>query len=180
MRKLKDILREQDRPDDRDLTSRSDRKRAQRETEERLAALALALAACSEQRLRSLDLPSTVLDTVLDAKRITSAVARNRQLRIVRRELRTVEFQSIELRLASPRPRSRSEAADRVDAWVERLRTQGDDALDALCVEYPAADRRRIRQLMRNVGRGGNERETSRRALAAAVANVLASDLART
>jgi ribosome-associated protein len=178
MRKLEDILREQDRPDDRDLTSRSDRKRAQRETEDRLAALALALANCSEQRLRSLELPSAVLDSVLDAKRITSSVARNRQLRIVRRELRLVEFQAIEKALAKPRVRPRSDRPARVEEWVERLLRQGDVALDALCDEHPDADRRRVRQLMRNIGR--NEGETARRALVTAVASVLASDLAQT
>jgi hypothetical protein len=44
MRKLKDILEEQNRPDDRDLRSRGDMRREQRQAEERLADLAERLA----------------------------------------------------------------------------------------------------------------------------------------
>jgi ribosome-associated protein len=47
---------------------------------------------------------------------------------------------------------ARRETAElhRVEAWRERLLSDGDTALAELLVEYPSADRQRLRQLLRN------------------------------
>lgn len=176
MRKLRDILADRDRPDDRDLRSRSDARRLERASEEALAALAGELVGLSENKLTALGLPPDVLGSVLDAKRIKSRIALNRQLRVVRRTLRSSDADAVRakvdavLRPDGGRNRGRRAAA----AWVERLLTEGDAALDLLASEYPATDRRRLRQLTRNVKgvpeeRAGAAREALVRALVEAI-----------
>ena len=41
-------------------------------------------------------------------------------------------------------------AMHRLETWRDRLLADGDDALAAFIAEYPAADRQRLRQLIRN------------------------------
>src|SRR5262245_38306080 len=101
MRKLADVIKEQNREDPRDLRSRSDAKRERKSSEERLARLAALLVDQSEKTLAGLDLPEAVLDSVLDAQKIQSAIARNRQLRVVRQTLRKQDADGIQARLES-------------------------------------------------------------------------------
>jgi ribosomal 50S subunit-associated protein YjgA (DUF615 family) len=103
--------------DDRDLTSRSDRRKAQKQTEAAFTDLARALCGCSERQLSRLDLPEPLLDSVLDARRIDSPAAKERALRVVRRELRNGDAGAVRRQLdslgdpkghrAAPRSRSR-------------------------------------------------------------------------
>jgi ribosome-associated protein len=143
--------------------SRADKKRSRRVQEDELARLARDLVAQNERRLEQLALPDSVLDAVLDARRIASAPARNRQLRMVRAALREGDWATIRVRLAalvahgslgSPDAAVGAEAAH----WVTRLLGEGSAALDSLLSAYPNADRTRIRQLVRNVERSSAER----------------------
>lgn len=185
MRKLSDILAEQNRPDDRDLSSRSDARRLRQREEERLARLARSLVALSERKLAALDLPEELLEATLEAKRITSAIARNRQLRIVRRVLRAGDSDAIERRVerlvhpVSHRPvdaRDHESTALPETVWLERLASEGDDAIQELVEDHGNADRQRLRQLVRNLKTARPDRVArARDALARAIRDALES-----
>ena len=74
-----------------DLTSRTDKRKERLAEEEGLLVLAETLVALSEQAQARLDLPEDVLAPVADARRVKSAAARNRALRLVRAALRNLD-----------------------------------------------------------------------------------------
>jgi ribosomal 50S subunit-associated protein YjgA (DUF615 family) len=101
VRKLSDILAERARAeaDDRDLRSRSDARRARKQIESDLVDLARTLCALSSRQIERVDLPEPVLEALTAARAIHSAAARNRALRLVRRELRAADVEAIRARL---------------------------------------------------------------------------------
>ena len=181
MRKLTDILAEAEREDPRDLRSRSDARRERKAAEAHLVALARSLVSLSGRRLLTLDLPELVLDAVQDARRIASAIARERQLRLIRQRLREADHEAIAARLdAMLRPDGRpSPGARKARRWVERLLAEGDTALDELCSLDPSADRQRLRTLARAARQGGAKGQRPLRALSEAVTELLAREAAQ-
>ncbi len=103
MRKLKDILAEQAKAeqDDRDLRSRTDARHERKRTENALADLARQLVALSDRQLAGLDLPERLRNAVGEARAIRSARARDRAIRVVRKELRNGDADSIEAQLGA-------------------------------------------------------------------------------
>jgi ribosomal 50S subunit-associated protein YjgA (DUF615 family) len=93
--------------------------------------------------------------------------ARNRQLRLVRGELRNADWSLIAARCeallkhgtipAALAPESPSLAA-RAPAWAARLVAGGKEELEALVAEYPSADRTHLRNLVREVQNASAER----------------------
>jgi ribosome-associated protein len=149
------------------LLSRTDQKRSRRVQEDALARLAKELACLNERRLQQLDLPELVLDAIRDAQTISSAPARNRQIRVVRGALRDSDWPLIRVRLANlVSCGSVSQAGARTDSpgagaearWVMRLLGEGSSALEALIELCPNADRTYLRQLVRGVQRSSSER----------------------
>lgn len=135
-----------------DRRSRSDARRAEAAREEALVRLARDLVAQAPRRLQQLELPEAVLDSVLDAQKIKSHAALNRQIRTVRGELRGVEWWTIRARLDQLLVTGMlPEAAGREAEWVVRLVGEGNEALDELLRAYPGADRGHLRTLVRNV-----------------------------
>jgi len=106
VRKLTDILAEQAKAeaDDRDLRSRTDARLERKHTEAALADLAWAMVAVNDRQLAKLDLPEALLDAVLEARAVRSPRARDRALRVVRRELRAGDSAAIQARLAAVDP----------------------------------------------------------------------------
>jgi ribosomal 50S subunit-associated protein YjgA (DUF615 family) len=168
---------ETDAPEADDLTSRSDKKRASRVQEEALSRLSRELCALSEKRLGKLALPDDVLEAVLVAQRISSARARERQLRIVRRHLRDGEWGQVRDRLRELTVHGTvkaSAASGEEREWVVRLIGEGNKALDALAEVNPRLDRRHFRQLIRNAASGSEQRrQRAEEKLAAAVRTLL-------
>jgi ribosome-associated protein len=120
--------------------------------EEALARLARDLVAQSPKRLTQLQLPDAVLDTVLDAQKIKSPSALNRQLRTVRGALRDGEWWLVRGRLDQVLTSgSASQVPGREVEWVVRLVGEGNEALDEFLREHPQADRGHLRTLIRNV-----------------------------
>lgn len=154
VRKLADILREQQRDDPRDLRSRSDARRERRQSEDHLADLARRLTALKPRQLERLALPDTLLDAVLEARKITSPAAHARQLRIVRREIRAVDAQQLERALEDlSNPRRPAPPGGEAARWVGELVDGGDEALRRFLEQYPRCDRQHLRQLVRAVRR---------------------------
>lgn len=157
-----------DEPDDeRDLSSRSDARRENRELEEKLSRLAKQLVELRPALLEKLGLPEPVLDVVNDAQAMRDARARNRQLRLVRTALRESDWSLIAARveallkhgvvpaaLAGENP----ELTARAPEWAARLVGGGDEAIEALIAEYPGADRTHLRNLVREVRKANADR----------------------
>jgi ribosome-associated protein len=138
--------------DERETRSRSDARRAEAAREEALVRLAKDLVAQSARRLEQLELPDPVLDSVLDAQKIKSHAALNRQIRTVRGALRDVEWWIIRARLDQLLATGlTADAPGREMQWVVRLVGEGNEALDELLREHPGADRGHLRTLVRNV-----------------------------
>jgi len=103
VRKLTDILAEQAKAeaDERELRSRTDAKLERKQNEAALEALARKLVVLSERQLARLELPEELGIAVAEARAVRSPVARNRALRVVRRELRARDAAAIGARLSA-------------------------------------------------------------------------------
>lgn len=146
--------------DDRDLRSRTDAREVRVNEEVALKALAKSLVELKAKQLERLELPEDVHEAVRFAQAITSAVAFNRQIRLIRQHLRRVGRAPVEARLEALREgRLHSEEApaaappspldSALRAWLERIESEGDVALEALFTEHPSADRQALRQRVR-------------------------------
>jgi len=154
VRKLADILREQQRDDPRDLRSRSDARRERKQSEDHLVDLARRLTALKPRQLDRLALPETLLEAVMAARKITSPVAHARQLRIVRREIRVTDAAQLEQSLEDlVQARRTSPLRAESVKWAGELVEGGDDAIQRFLERYPGGDRQRLRQLARGARR---------------------------
>jgi ribosome-associated protein len=166
--------------DDRDLRSRTDAREVRVTEEIALKQLALALVELKSKQLERLELPEDVHEAVRFAQSITSAVAYNRQIRLIRQRLRRVGRAPIESRLEALREgRLRSDDAPAaapagpldtaLRAWLERIESEGDSALEALFTEHPSADRQALRQRARALAKARQSAtgESDRRVLRA-------------
>lgn len=130
--------------------SRSQKKR----DAEAVLELAERLVGLSAQQLKALPLSEPLLDALRETQRITSHVARKRQLHYFAKLMRREDEEMLEaLRrlLEHDRSEARRETAalHRLEAWRERLLKDGDDALGELADAYPDIDRHHLRQLIR-------------------------------
>ena len=130
--------------------SKTRRKREMQELQD----LGEELVALTPDKLGGLDLPTPLLDAVLDARRISKFGALRRQMQYVGRLMRDADAEAIRAQLDVWKGTSISETA-RLHA-IERWRTRliGDDlALGELLGQFPRADAQRLRTLIRNVKR---------------------------
>jgi ribosome-associated protein len=176
MRTLADRRHEQARvdADDRDLESRTDRRRQQDARETRLKALATRLVGLKSAALERLALDEELRSAIATARAIDSAPARNRQVNVVRQHLRALgpEVDVLLRRLdgaASALPAGGAASAPAGSAapagaavppgsvearrWVARLLDEGDTALAEFFEQHPSAERQPLRQAMRELAR---------------------------
>jgi len=124
---------------------------------EALAVLELAgqLAELPPSRLARLELPDDVLREIDNTRRITSHVARKRQLAFLAKVMRRydeADFASVRAELGENREKQRQETAamHRLEALREQLVGEdGDAALSTLLDRHPAIDRQHLRSLIR-------------------------------
>jgi ribosome-associated protein len=112
--------------------------------------LGTRLIALKEADLRALDLPETLLDALLLAKRITSRGGLARQRQFIGKLMRDIDTAPIE---ATFTRESRTHALDaekhkRIEAWRARLLTEGPAAFDDLMQWRPDADRKALQALI--------------------------------
>ncbi|MEG3192840.1 ribosome biogenesis factor YjgA [Lysobacter sp. D1-1-M9] len=124
---------------------------------EALEVLALGeqLVALTEAQLAKLPVPEALLPHIHDARRISSHIARKRQLAFLAKQLRREDDETLNAirdALDDKGETARREAAalHRVEAWRDRLLAEGDVALAELLDQHPEADRQGLRQLVRN------------------------------
>jgi ribosome-associated protein len=122
---------------------------------EALAVLALAnqLVELPPSRLARLDLPEEVREEIANVRRISSHIARKRQLAFLAKKMRRHEdavFDAVRAELGENRERRRQETAamHRLEALRERL-LEDDEAAATLIAEHPAIDRQHLRSLVR-------------------------------
>ena len=130
--------------------SKTQRKKAVHELQD----LGAELVALSDERLASIDLPETLRDAVMEARRITAHEARRRQMQYIGKIMRRVDAEPIRAALDAWRSKSDAHTAEhkRIESWRDRLLAD-DAALAALAAEYPAADTSRLAALIRNAAR---------------------------
>jgi ribosome-associated protein len=143
--------------DDEDLTSRTDARTERRRSEAAWAEFAKTLVTISERHLLRMQLGEELLRVVQDTRRITSPGAKNRALRLVRKELRSLDLQQLRERLEDLSHPSTRRAATPVDDWRTRLLNGGEPELAAFIDEHPRAPRQRFRNLLRNAKKADPE-----------------------
>lgn len=136
-------------PED-DQPSRSARRR------EALDVLALAkqLVELPPSRVTKLDLPDEVRDEITNVRKITSHIARKRQLSYLAKLMRRHDeeaFATARASLANDREAGAREAAatHHLEALRERLLGEGNTALSELVAAHPDLDRQHLRALIR-------------------------------
>ncbi|MET0329093.1 MAG: ribosome biogenesis factor YjgA [Luteimonas sp.] len=130
------------------------RKQNRREALEVLS-LADALVALSDNQLGKLPVPETLLPHIADARRITSHIARKRQLAFLAKQMRRESDETLEairdaMDAGGSAARMETALLHRAETWRTRLLEGGDAALAELLDAYPDTDRQRLRQLVRN------------------------------
>jgi ribosome-associated protein len=151
--------------------------------EDTLVQLSEQLFGLGEKKLLELELPEELYEAVRLAQSLASARARSRQLRLVRRVLRDLEWGPIQERVLTLLEhgrlpaRTRPAGESRLEAdWVARLVGEGDAGLDAFLQEFARADRTHLRQLVRSIERSSGERRMmAERKLTDTVRSFLAS-----
>ena len=143
-------MRDADHPADDEQPSRSARRR------EALDVLALAkqLVELPPSRIAKLELPDEVSAEIANVRKITSHIARKRQLSYLAKLMRRQDeaaFAPARASLANDREAGAREAAatHHLEALRERLLGEGDAALSELVAAHPDLDRQHLRALIR-------------------------------
>jgi ribosome-associated protein len=133
-----------DRPEPPSKTRRKQEMHALQDIGEQLVGL-------NKDRLAQINLPETLLDAVIEAKRLTGHEARRRQMQYLGKLMRSVDEEPIRAKLDEWNNVTRVQAAKfhLLERWRERLLTD-EKALSELVVEYARADIQQIRTLIRN------------------------------
>jgi len=124
-------------------------------------ALAGQLLELAPGRLKQLPIPEHLRTHIATAQRITSHIARKRQLAFVAKQMRREEDSVLDgirsaLDARSEAARQDSAFLHRIEHWRERLLAEGDAALAEFLAMHPAAERQHLRQLIRQAQ---NERQ---------------------
>lgn len=122
-----------------------------------LAVLTLAtqLVEMIPSRLAKLELPDDVRDEIANVRKITSHIARKRQLGFLAKLMRRHDestFDAVRAALGENRDKQRQETAamHRMESLRERLLgDEGDVALSELAERHPTLDRQHLRSLVR-------------------------------
>ncbi len=124
---------------DSDEPSKSARKRAAHAAQD----LGQELIRLRDSELESLDLPERLVDAIREARRITSRGGGARQKQYIGKLMRDVDLEPIRAFLAARNQIDAREAErfKRVEAWRERLITEGAPALEELERWRPGIDR---------------------------------------
>ncbi|TYT27361.1 DUF615 domain-containing protein [Luteimonas viscosa] len=118
-------------------------------------ALATQLAELEPGRLAKLPLPEHLRPHIAETRRITSHIARKRQLAFLAKQMRREDDEVLDairdaLDAGGEAAKQETALLHRAERWRERLLDEGDAALAELLEEFPQADRQQLRQLARN------------------------------
>jgi ribosome-associated protein len=131
---------EHDHEDDIDARpSKSERKRNAHDAQE----LGEQLVRLKELDLKAFELPETLYDAIVEARRITSRGGLVRQRQYIGKLMRGIDLEPIRRTLASRGELAAQETQrfKRVEHWRDRLIAEGEPALDELMKVRPGMDR---------------------------------------
>jgi ribosome-associated protein len=116
-----------------------------------LQAIGEELVALPGNRLANINLPDSLRDAILEARRINQRGARRRQLQYIGRLMRDVDADSIRKQLEEIRGGSAQEVAimHRAERWRERL-LSNDTAVSEFVDAFPGVDVQKLRTMLRN------------------------------
>lgn len=117
------------------------------------------LAGLKSSQLARLSLSDELLAALTEYHRLpNSHGARKRQLQFIGRIMRDSDHETLERQLSDIRsPGAAQKRRSReIDRWMERLLTEGDEAVTRFLEEHPDAQRQTLRQLIRNCLRAGD------------------------
>ncbi|HET8609062.1 MAG TPA: ribosome biogenesis factor YjgA [Burkholderiales bacterium] len=119
-----------------------------------LQELGAELTRLSDAQLEQVEMPDTLRDAVVEARRITRFEARRRQMQYIGRLMRDVDPAPIRAQLDVWRTATQAGTTHlhRVERWRERLLAD-DAALDAFRSVCPAADTQRLATLINDARR---------------------------
>lgn len=119
-----------------------------------------ALLALSEEQLERFDLPAELLEAVRLGQTITAHGGLRRQRKFIGKLLRQIDAEPIRAGLAALKHQDAAAVRlqHRCEAWRDRILAEGDSAVDEFLAERPEADRRKLRQLVRD---GRRERDAA-------------------
>ncbi len=132
--------------------SRSEQRRAALD----VLALGERLAGLTPTQLAKLPVPESLLPHIADTRRMTAHGARKRQVAFLAKQMRREDDETLDairdaLDAGGEAARRETALMHRAETWRERLLAEGDAALSEFVEAYPAADRQRLRQLVRSV-----------------------------
>ena len=113
------------------------------------------LVGLSAAQLGKLPVPEHLLPHIRDAQRITSHIARKRQLAYLAKQMRREDDETLDairdaMEAGGEAARQETALLHRAEAWRDRLLDGGDEALAELLAAHPDADRQQLRTLVRN------------------------------
>jgi len=149
-------------------------KSARKRTALAAQALGQRLTTLAETELAALGLPESLLDAVLEARRISSRGGLARQRQYIGKLMRDLDTESIATRLDAL---TQADALDvqrlrRIERWRERLLRDGDAALGELGQARPDADLASVRRALTAV-HGASQSAASRTAASRALFRAL-------
>lgn len=144
-------------------------------------ALAQQLSLLDAGHIDRLPIPEGLRGHIADTQRITSHIARKRQLAFLAKQMRREDDETLDairdaLEVSGQASRRDTAILHRAEAWRDRLVAEGDVALADLLEQRPGADHQALRQLMRNAAeeRRRDKPPRSQRELFRAVRDLLA------
>jgi len=125
-----------------------------------IAAIAEEISQLSPPQIAEFELPENIETALLDAGKMGQNSARKRLLKYITAQLRTIDTEAVQEKLA--RMKNRSAHAVREHHQAERWRDllladTGNQQLTQLMSEFPAADSQHLRQLQRNAQKEAKE-----------------------
>jgi ribosome-associated protein len=134
-----------------DPSSRTQRKREA----QAVADLAQALVEAKAGVLAKVPVPEEIEADLKLARKISSHIARRRQILFLAKKMRGLDLAPIRAALEPDETAHRQQVAQMhyIERWRDRLLAEGDDALTAFIDAHPQADRQSIRQLIRQATR---------------------------
>jgi ribosome-associated protein len=127
--------------------SKTQRKKQMHELQD----LGTELVDLNEQQLAAIDLPESLLEAVMEARRISKFEARRRQMQYIGKLMRSIDPAPIRERIDTYKAVSRSQTArlHLIERWRTRL-LEDENALTAFLSEHPGLDATQMRQVIRN------------------------------
>ena len=127
----------------------------------RLADIADDILKLTPEDRHSLDLPATVAEAVELAFRVKGRSGQKRQRRLVAKLLRSMDSESVEVRLRKIQHRHDTNTVEfkRLESWRDRLVDNDRLALDEVIARFPDIDRQHFNQLIRAAAREKNQQK---------------------